>query len=639
MKIAATLKGYVHNFSAARWRISQNSSNLIGLDQHLTQITELWHTKQEICRGRAPPLFCSHLSILVPAVNDCNLLKFIDMTRRINSMRLRTNFEIAILAASLPAMAQTVVQSIQRNSAQTNSAMLLPGDPNLDPNWDWTINNLNGHTMYYSLNGAAPVRLDHIQLPFFSAGDQLNLPGTTKDMYKEDGWVLAYRDFGTATDAPPLPFFILYNKYRGLLRFMFFNAPADSHTTYKAEVKFRNGASLISETSPDQYSSALFSFSADPAKSFINTYDGSVSQFQLSPMNAFKGWATFDIVASGYDPNLAALKSDPALTVSITPIDESKVTLVGAGTMSLNQVMEAYKPAGVGSTSDLQRAFNAINTGYSDYQSASKALTEITKFSKDPQNQDKEGWMGIAVAIAATIASDGALAPYAIGLAGAINAFIGGANKGTTQPIPLNFAGKFQFTLSGNIEAQNAISWSGNYYLNSGPQMADGYRPVQNISWGVVNIDKPPTVVMDTLVDDMWTLNAGDDWEHIGTYYFYTLHTGATSPTVHVNPDCGMQLESEQIIVDFGTSRPPIATAKNESPVSSAHLFPSPNSDLPETTTYDGTRANSPNITYVFKFKINNNNIINSDKEMLFTKSYKPVITPGSFEQIGGPYR
>ncbi len=540
-----------------------------------------------------------------------------------------------IILVSCGAIAQTTVQQIQRNSAQSAFVMLLPGDPNLDPNWDWTTDSLSGHTMYYSLNGTTPIRLDNVQLPFFSPNDPLNLPGTLKDMYKQDGWTLAYRDFGTATDAPPLPFLALYNKYRGLLRFMFYNAPADSHTAYKAEIKFRNGATTISPSTPDHYSSALFTFSADQAKSFITNYDGSTSQFQLSPMNAYRGWATFDIVAAGYDPDLATSnKYDPVLTVNVTPIDESKITLVGAGTMSLNQVMGNYKPTGVGSTSDLQRAFNAINAGYSDYQSATKALNGIQNFANE--NQNAQGWIGYAAAAAATIATDGTLAPYAIGLAGAINSFIGGANKGTQQAVPLNFAGKFQFTLSGNIEAQNAISWSGNYYLNPGPQMADGYRPVQTVNWGVVNIDQSPSIVMDTLVDEIWVLNVGDDWEHVGTYYFKTLHASTTSPTVYINPNCGMQLESEQVIVSFGTSMAPVLSTKNETPVTSPHSFPNPGSYLAD---YDGTSANQPNITYVFKFKINDPNVVNSDKELVFTKTYTPTIIPGTTEYIGGPYR
>ena len=38
---------------------------------------------------------------------------------------------------------------------------------------------------------------------------------------KEHGWVLLFRDFGTDVEAPVFPYYILYNKYRGLIRFSF----------------------------------------------------------------------------------------------------------------------------------------------------------------------------------------------------------------------------------------------------------------------------------------------------------------------------------------------------------------------------------------------------------------------------------
>jgi hypothetical protein len=535
-------------------------------------------------------------------------------------MKNKSIYSAALLGVCLPCFTQSSVEKIQRNSALVGQGMLQAGDPNLDPNWNWAADVATGYTMYYSINGSTPLSVNSIQLPFYSAGDRLNLPGSLKDMYKEDGWSLVYKDFGTPTDAPPLPFFVLYNKYRSILRYMFYNAPSDEHTVYKAEARFRFGSSNVSATSPDRYSTNLFSFSSDPAKSYITNYNGQASQVQLSPMNTYRGWACFDIVASGFDPAMAtSSKYDPALILTITPVDVSKMTVIGNGTMSLNQVVKSEMPTASNSTGNLQQAFNAISTGYSNYESADKALNKITAFANS--HESGPGWVGTAAAIAATIASNGTLAPYAAGLAGAINAFIGGANKGGSQAVPLNFMGKFQFNLSGNIEAQNASSWSGLYYLNPGPQMSDGYRPVQPISWGVMSIDKQPEARLDIVHHTYWMMG-WDNYQFIDHYASEGTVTITESPTVVINPDCGMRLVSEEAILDWGGTFPPIRIDYNDKPSTTSHVFPRADSCINDWSESWAMGAVPTGLTYVFKFRVNNPGVINSDTEFVYTKSY-----------------
>jgi hypothetical protein len=137
---------------------------------------------------------------------------------------------------------------------------LPANDPNLDPAWDWTtpVNNVpNGYPVYF--NAASTINSTNVQLPFNSSGHPLSdaLSHSTKDMYPEDGWMLVYRDFGTpgATFQPKLPFFVLYNKYRGKLRVMVYNGMGVSYSAYRMSLSFRSTspkAGLLTFTSSSQ---------------------------------------------------------------------------------------------------------------------------------------------------------------------------------------------------------------------------------------------------------------------------------------------------------------------------------------------------------------------------------------------------
>lgn len=72
------------------------------------------------------------------------------------------------------------------------------GDPNLDPSWDWTVTVPGqGHVMYYSPPGG-PIASVSVQSPFRKNGETFFVyDDALADMYKEDGWMLVYRDFGT----------------------------------------------------------------------------------------------------------------------------------------------------------------------------------------------------------------------------------------------------------------------------------------------------------------------------------------------------------------------------------------------------------------------------------------------------------
>jgi hypothetical protein len=93
-------------------------------------------------------------------------------------------------------------------------------DPNNDPNWNW----LSG-TSYWIYSSVRPEG-QGCQTPFVYPENESVL-----DNKPEDGWVLLLRDFGTPTRSTPTPFFILYNKYQGLLRIFVLPVISDYYTS------------------------------------------------------------------------------------------------------------------------------------------------------------------------------------------------------------------------------------------------------------------------------------------------------------------------------------------------------------------------------------------------------------------------
>ena len=85
-----------------------------------------------------------------------------------------------------------------------------------------------GHAPIHSTSTASRPRrstssLSHSYASTGPAAADLNISGD-RDILPSQGWVLVVRDFGSAETPPTsLPYFILYNKYRGLLRLFYWS--------------------------------------------------------------------------------------------------------------------------------------------------------------------------------------------------------------------------------------------------------------------------------------------------------------------------------------------------------------------------------------------------------------------------------
>ncbi len=153
---------------------------------------------------------------------------------------------------------------------------LPPGDPNLDPNWNWE--NSAWNIRFSNINGSVSPPVSTIN-PFFNDPIYGNGDPNKMDMRAADGWMLVARDFGTPTAASRIPYIILYNRYRGLLRVCAFKTSEINESYQSTTLSFEN-----STTAPQ-----LFRFTGE-TEQVATTVSGNqqwmVTEFNLQGYNA-----------------------------------------------------------------------------------------------------------------------------------------------------------------------------------------------------------------------------------------------------------------------------------------------------------------------------------------------------------------
>lgn len=199
-------------------------------------------------------------------------------------------------------------------------------------NWfDHTQNTIAGWP-YYNMGAFYGQQSGVFPSPYSIAGQSPDYGylynGTEADYFPEDGWELLYSNMGTYPDGTilaqseltltTLPYVILYNKYKGVIRVFGKTTTDITNNTYKAvEVKFRFKNPQVSN---------LFGV----AQNISNPLDKEVEVTQIAAIcnhpNSFQQWfhADFDVA---YDPCACYFRSD--LQLLFTFIQSSDIRLAG----------------------------------------------------------------------------------------------------------------------------------------------------------------------------------------------------------------------------------------------------------------------------------------------------------------------
>jgi hypothetical protein len=266
-------------------------------------------------------------------------------------------------------------------------------------NWDWEDQDLD------NWKKATPSGWARINPPFLEetpANGELYKVQETDDYTKAKGWELIWAQFGPSDIVNP--YFILYNKYRGILRAFFYleSYEAYSHTAATLSYSYSSNKPGVL-TAGDEYSIAPDKYLANPAlgNNMITVIipkhgrtSWGVADFPMfldkNIKNAIYQGATFEITFYGCSSYAIYLEGTESQTD-----DEQNVqhTVIGNSTM-YNSTSQSFEFTGtklakqIRSSNELQQYMTTLSDGIS-------VSSSTPNFIKDFKKNVKEGYVNL----------------------------------------------------------------------------------------------------------------------------------------------------------------------------------------------------------------------------------------------------
>ncbi|SKC24236.1 T9SS type A sorting domain-containing protein [Alkalitalea saponilacus] len=298
-------------------------------------------------------------------------------------------------------------------------------DPNTDPNWKWYE---NVTVQLYVEANQPPVNR---KMPWFgnqgSAAIALNTgDNATRDMYPSDGWVLLYRDFGTPSIEQPWPHFILYNKFKGIVRLFFIDFRITPQSYY---------AITLSHKNPSITTSALASDSRD--KGYLDSYSATHNQIAICKATLGE-WAYVDFDFTTYDPNKPA---GLGYAFEVKSVYQGHIDLFAN---KLSEVTEKNPTTFEAVNSVIKKSAASIALGKQYFSTPQGFLKDMTKLADD--NKGKWFESTLREISGSTIANT---IPIIGGVAGIITGFLGN-DKGTVSSFT-------PFKITGDVKFDNLV--------------------------------------------------------------------------------------------------------------------------------------------------------------------------------------
>jgi hypothetical protein len=356
-----------------------------------------------------------------------------------------------------------------------------------------------------------------ISLPWTGQGSLYSTvdPDVLTDRKASDGWILLYNTFSPTTFTYN-PYFILYNKYRGLMRiFIYVNNSSFASSSYLKNAITLNGNqySILNFAGTDIVDVSQNQIRFDKIESA--PIDGS------APFSTFK-WYMLQYELA-YDPTIVPTTSEnpPQLSFYINSIDITQVKLGGN--------VEGKLKGSIGATgsSDL---FSTITSNIAPALGKGVLAAVGSEFFTRNTISETTNSLGLPNGVFKAISSgiSSALSAAAGNLPGAVynilSAIIGGSSGSAGQTVSLNL--NATISLAGSMKDVTCLpSMPASYYL-PGSLLADaggnynvqGYVPLYNQPVGLFNLSDKPTIYKNRSTPILVTTEAGDFYEYTDTY-------------------------------------------------------------------------------------------------------------------------
>lgn len=349
-----------------------------------------------------------------------------------------------------------------------------------DPQWDWRAH-------YYDINPGPGLYTIPVESPFWEAVEGLE----DMDFDPEDGWVLMASHLGTAEVPVRTPWFILYNKYRGTLRFIAYVTHA-LHGDYdhgQVTMRFANGSAKTKNLTNRSILRPLAKWTADePAE-------------QTALIRLQDGWnyANFTIT---YDPNVHDVV-EPSFVFEINAITDYVLKLDGT-------LITQTKSATVTNLSSPgEDVLKNILPGYHQAQSWQKQTAEL--IASGNKMKEKSQWPSQTSfwdAFINPLLGNATRVNMLAGMVGFAEKLIGGLKKRNNEPAVTRTEGTLLLTGSmtgkGGIASVQLRVPGANH--NGQPNML----PIWDYPLGVFAIQNAPNAVYalspnSACVPDFWS--------------------------------------------------------------------------------------------------------------------------------------
>ncbi|MFU1855466.1 hypothetical protein ACK8HY_00480 [Sphingobacterium sp. NGMCC 1.201703] len=357
-----------------------------------------------------------------------------------------------------------------------------------------------------------PVPINHPTiLSPWSSGANIAFPAFfIEDRFKSNGWELVYNSFSTTETVNP-KFFIIYNKFRGLLRAFFYLDPISPiPSTYVTHsLKLKDNASI-----------PVLNYGSDEIASLVKNAK-EISQVQPYRTSATGCWyaAEFEINYTPAIRNMPAQGSLLQWDVNSTNISQITINGTSEGTIKGTMTQSVAGPENI-----LNSSLKGTVMLYGKHLGDSM-LKEI--------NENKLIKSEYLLNFASSLASGG----YAAAAGKVLSAIFGGSSTTTSQVI--NLKSTTSYKLSGSVNDS---------YLIAAPVLVPpgasnssnslGILPLYNKVLGVFTLDKTP-IVNATAKEEWYTERGmpGDRDERFSIYNPSDYRLVQNSYNILFNPD------------------------------------------------------------------------------------------------------
>jgi len=364
----------------------------------------------------------------------------------------------------------------------------------------------------------------------------------TRDYKKAQGWYLFQYSFGPNID---WPYFILYNKYRAILRIFYFIGNSVENSSYaSASLRFSSLSpapplAILSSAVPYKFASDKY-FARD--KNIVNDLIA-----QSIPDGAIQNhWNAVDF-AIMFDPNYGDKQYKGAkMYIKVEAVDESKIVLDGRSA-SDPTILEGDRFVFSGKGNENTKDLNILKEGAVTLKNAAEYSKSISEELDSIKPKDQEFLQRfkrdmIAANVPEFLATLSTISSVASGLFSAANFLNGLFGSGAAPPV-INYQ-VLKFT--GSITKQKPMIGFDVKVPGVLPSGLDEKKAAFDCPLGLINLSKTPNINATTPYY-VYCINLPDfDKKYLGRYVQYNLDTDIEISINDIRDENGVQEMSLQ---------------------------------------------------------------------------------------------